>query len=88
MAGDDLADLQMVTADSLRRFGLADADAVAEYLVADLRRNLAGATVYIDKGFSVRNARIRAEYNGRNAAKLATQYRLTRRRIEQIVNTL
>lgn len=86
MAGDDLTDLQLLTADSLRRWGLADAEDVAAHLVADLRRNLAGATLYIDKGFSVRNQQIRTEFNGRNSAKLAAQYGLSRRHIERIVN--
>lgn len=86
MTGDDLADLQAVTVDSLRRWGLVDAEQVAAHLIADLRRNLAGNTLYIDRGFQARNARIRAEFNGRNWAKLATQYGLSRRHIERIIN--
>lgn len=84
--GDDLADLETLTVASLQRLGVADADAVAAYIVADLRRQLAGGVVYINRGFSVRNQQIRTAFNGRNAAKLAAQYGLSRRHIERIVN--
>lgn len=86
MTGDDLADLQRVTADSLRRFGLADADQIAAWLMKDLRRELAGCSVYVSKGFQARNQEIRLAFNGRNAAKLAAQYGITRRRVDQIVS--
>lgn len=86
MMGDDLADLHTLTVTSLRRLGLADAEAITSHLLADLRRHLAGNTLYIDKGFQARNEQIRAAFNGRNAAKLAAQYGLSRRHIERIVN--
>lgn len=86
MMGDDLADLHTLTVTSLRRLGLADAEAITAHLIADLRRHLAGNTLYIDRGFQARNAQIRADFNGRNAAKLAAQYGLSRRHIERIVN--
>ena len=86
MSGDDLADLHTLALMSLQRWGLADAEAVAAHLVADLRRQLAGSTVYVSKGFSARNQQIRAEFNGRNSAKLAAQYGLSKRHIDRIVN--
>lgn len=83
--GDDLTDLEMLTLNSLRRWGLADAESIAAHLIADLRRNMAGSVVYISRGFMARNQQIRREFNGRNAAKLATQYGLSRRHIDRIV---
>lgn len=86
MTGDDLADLQTLTVLSLRRWGLDDAEAITAHLLADLRRQLAGSAVYINRGFQERNQQIRAAFNGRNSAKLAAQYGLSRRHIERIVN--
>lgn len=86
MTGDDLADLEIVTAASLRRWGLADAEAVAAHLVADLRRQLAGNTLYIDQGFHARNETIRAQFSGCNTAKLAAQYGLSERHIKRIIS--
>lgn len=85
MGGDDLADLYAFTVSSLARQGLSDAERIAEALIQDLRRQLAGNSIYIDRGFAERDAQIRREFNGRNSAKLATQYALTKRRIEQIL---
>ena len=86
MSGDDLADLHTLALMSLQRWGLADAEAVAAHLVADLRRQLAGNSIYVDRGFNARNQQIRAEFNGRNSAKLAAQYGLSKRHIDRIVN--
>lgn len=86
MSGDDLADLETLTVASLQRLGLANAEAIAVHLMADLRRQLAGNAIYINRGFSERNQQIRAQFNGRNSAKLAAQYGLSRRHIERIVN--
>jgi Mor family transcriptional regulator len=82
---DDLADLEALTAHSLARFGIADAQEAAAMIIADLRRHLAGQTLYISKGFHYRNLRIKEQFNGRNQAALAAQYGLTQRRIEQIL---
>ena len=83
--GDDLLDLEIVACASLRRWGLADAEAIASHLVADLRRQLAGSTVYVSKGFRERNQQIKMEFNGRNAAKIAARFGLSRRRVDQIL---
>ena len=82
----DLADLQAIAFDSLRRFGLMNAEAIAAHLVADLRRQFAGDSLYFNRGFTARNQQIRQQFNGRNAAKLAAQFGLSRRRVEQILS--
>lgn len=82
---DDLADLERVVLDSLIRYGLDDAERAALHLIHDVRRQLAGNCLYISRGFHARNRQIRIEFNGRNSEKLAAQFGLSRRRIEQIV---
>jgi len=82
----DIAELFRCAMDCLMRQGIPNADQVAQQLMADIRRQLGGSAVYITRGFALRDARIRAEFSGKNIAKLAAQYGLSRRRIEQIIN--
>lgn len=50
---------------------------------------LGGENVYFGKlDVKLRNRRILKEYDGYNVKKLAAKYGLTRRRVEQIVQTL
>jgi Mor family transcriptional regulator len=82
----DIAELFRCAMECLMRQGIPDADQVARQLMADIRRELGGGYVYVKRGFAERNLRIRAEFSGKNIAKLAAQYGLSRRRIEQIVS--
>lgn len=81
----DIAELFRCAMECLMRQGIPDADQVARQLMADIRRELGGGYFYITRGFAARDARIRAEFSGKNIAKLAAQYGLSRRRIEQII---
>jgi Mor family transcriptional regulator len=82
---DALADVWQFAVHSLHRAGIAQPEPIADTLIEDLCRQLGGQTIYINYGFQWRNRRIRQEYNGRNAAKLAAQYGLSRQRIHQII---
>jgi Mor family transcriptional regulator len=83
----DIAELFRCAMECLMRQGIPDADQVAQQLMTDIRRELGGGSMYVKRGVAERNLRIRMEYSGKNIAKLAAQYGLSRRRIEQIINT-
>lgn len=69
---------------------------IAEIIGEDAARKLCeaygGEAIYIPKVESLlaveRVAQIRQEYNGQNVTKLAKKYKLTERRVQQIVEDL
>lgn len=81
-----MADIDRVVYESLRASGAADLDRLTRAVTGGLRRELRG-WVYIDRGFSARNAEIRhALNNGVSARNLAQQHALSLSQIYRIAN--
>ncbi|MFW5834496.1 MAG: Mor transcription activator family protein [Pseudomonadota bacterium] len=77
-----------MTASLARRFGMAElaASALADVICAEFRRECGGREIYIPAANrAVRNAEIRAAFNGRNHDELAARYGLGRSTIYEIV---
>lgn len=83
---DDMDDLMRVATNALRRRGVANATDLALGLVADLRKELGGQSLYIGKAYDQRNAEIKSAWDGHNADDLAARYGISKSRILQIVN--
>lgn len=83
---DDMDDLMRVATNALRRRGAANATDLALGLVADLRKELGGQSLYIGKAYDQRNAEIKSAWDGHNADDLAARHGISKSRILQIVN--
>ena len=78
--------LAEILRDQLKAHGLAD---LTDNIVERFAEEVGGERVYVSRkprsAWSQRNAQLRAEFNGRNHDELARKYRVSKRRVYQLL---